>query len=166
MNTAPAQLLRVDFMPDPAIIQKTLSKPNSIKHMKITESLILLLAQGEAPAGAPSGGDAASAPSLLQSPIIMMVLIFVIFYFILIRPQKQKQKKLDQQRDALRTGDKVITAGGIHGLVTNVKAHSVTLKVADNVKIEFEKGSIGTVISKDNAEPPEAAAEEKEEATP
>jgi preprotein translocase subunit YajC len=96
----------------------------------------------------------------------MMVLIFVIFYFILIRPQKQKQKKLDQQRDALRTGDKVITAGGIHGLVTNVKAHSVTLKVADNVKIEFEKGSIGTVISKDNAEPPEAAAEEKEEATP
>ena len=95
-----------------------------------------------------------------------MVLIFVIFYFILIRPQKQKQKKLDQQRDALRSGDKVITAGGIHGLVTNVKAHSVTVKVADNVKIEFEKGSIGTVISKDNAEPPAPEAEEKEEGTP
>ena len=96
----------------------------------------------------------------------MMVLIFVIFYFILIRPQKQKQKRLDQQRDALRSGDKVITAGGIHGLVTNVKAHSVTLKVADNVKIEFEKGSIGTVISKDSAEPPAPEAEEKEEVTP
>lgn len=95
----------------------------------------------------------------------MMVLIFVIFYFILIRPQKQKQKKLDAQRNALKSGDKVITAGGIHGLVTNVKAHSVTLKVADNVKIEFEKGSIGTVISKDDAAAAPPEPEEKEESS-
>ena len=134
--------------------------------MRITESLTLLLAQSESPATAPAGGDNAQSPGFLGNPLIMMLLIFVIFYFILIRPQKQKQKKLDQQRDALRSGDKVITAGGIHGLVTNVKAHSVTLKVADNVKIEFEKASIGTVISKDNAEPPAPESEEKEESAP
>ncbi len=53
----------------------------------------------------------------------------------------------------MRTGDKVITAGGIHGLVTNVKNQSVTVKVDNNVKIEFEKGSIATVINKDSSEP-------------
>jgi preprotein translocase subunit YajC len=94
----------------------------------------------------------------------MMVLIFVIFYFILIRPQRLKQKKMEAQRNALKSGDKVITSGGIHGLVTNVKAHSVTLKVADNVKFEFEKASIGTVISNETAEAPtEAPAPEPEE---
>jgi|TARA_B110001454_G_scaffold184983_1_gene180957 preprotein translocase subunit YajC len=126
--------------------------------MRINESLTLLLAQAETPAGAPSEG---AQPSLLQSPLVMMLLIFVIFYFILIRPQKQKQKKLDAQRNALKSGDKVITAGGIHGLVTNIKDHSVTLKVADNVKIEFEKGCISTVISKENTESPAPAPEEE-----
>ncbi len=130
--------------------------------MKITESMTLFLAQAETPAAAPSGGEA-TQQSFLQSPLVMMVLIFVIFYFILIRPQKQKQKKLDAQRNALKSGDKVITAGGIHGLVTNVKAHSVTLKVADHVRIEFEKGSIGTVISKDDAAAAPPEPEEKEE---
>ena len=133
--------------------------------MRITESITLLLAQATPPEGAPSGADPNPTPGLLQSPLAMMLLIFVIFYFILIRPQKQKQKKLEEQRNALKSGDKVITAGGIHGLVTNVKAHSVTLKVADNVKIEFEKASIGTVISKDNAEPPEPSQEAGPETT-
>ena len=129
--------------------------------MKITESLTLFLAQATPATDAPGGGDAPAQPGLLQSPLVMMVLIFVIFYFLLIRPQRQKQKKMEAQRSALKSGDKVITAGGIHGLVTNVKAHSVTLKVADNVKIEFEKASIGTVISKENAEPPASAPEEE-----
>ena len=132
--------------------------------MKITESLTLFLAQATPATDGPAGGDAPAGgggQSILQSPLVMMVLIFVIFYFLLIRPQRQKQKKMDAQRDALKSGDKVITAGGMHGLVTNVKAHSVTLKVADNVKIEFEKASIGTVISKENAEPATSAPEEE-----
>jgi len=77
------------------------------------------------------------------------ILIFVIFYFVLIRPQKKRQAQMREQMNSLKSGDKVITAGGIHGLVTNVKDKSVTLKVADNVKIEFEKASITTVIKKD-----------------
>ena len=51
----------------------------------------------------------------------------------------------------MKIGDKVITAGGIHGLVTNVKKQSVSVKVDNNVKIEFEKGSVATVISKDSS---------------
>ena len=53
----------------------------------------------------------------------------------------------------MKIGDKVITAGGIHGLVTNVKKQSVSVKVDNNVKIEFEKGSVATVISKDSSAP-------------
>ena len=67
-------------------------------------------------------------------------------------PQKKRQAQMKEQMGALKSGDKVITAGGIHGLVTNVKERSVTLKVADNVKIEFEKASITTVIKKDGGE--------------
>ena len=63
----------------------------------------------------------------------------------------------------MRTGDKVITAGGIHGLVTNVKKQSVSVKVDNNVKIEFEKGSIATVISKDSSAPEPESSETKTE---
>ena len=84
----------------------------------------------------------------------------------MIRPQRQKQKQLQKQVEAMRTGDKVITAGGIHGLVTNVKKQSVSVKVDNNVKIEFEKGSIATVISKDSSAPvpePESSETKTEE---
>ena len=92
-------------------------------------------------------GDKPPVSPLMQ--FMPFILIFVIFYFVLIRPQKKRQQKMAAQLSALQTGDKVITAGGIHGLVTNVKERSVTLKVADNVKMEFEKPSIATVIKKD-----------------
>ncbi len=119
--------------------------------MNLSTTLFYLTAQAEEQA-TPGGGLGSFMP---------LILIFVIFYFLLIRPQKQKQKKLQMQVAAMRTGDKVITAGGIHGLVTNVKNQSVTVKVDNNVKIEFEKGSIATVINKDSSEPePEPEPEE------
>ncbi|MDG1855290.1 MAG: preprotein translocase subunit YajC [Verrucomicrobiales bacterium] len=111
--------------------------------MNLSNTLFYLTAQAEGQA--PPGGGLGS--------FMPLILIFVIFYFLLIRPQKQKQKKLQTQVDAMRTGDKVITAGGIHGLVTNVKNQSVTVKVDNNVKIEFEKGSIATVINQNSSKP-------------
>ena len=104
-----------------------------------TTQLILFLIGQNAPTQPPGGAFGSFIP---------FILIFVIFYFLLIRPQKQKQKQLQQQVDAMKVGDKVITAGGIHGLVANVKKQSVTVKVDSSTKIEFEKGSIATVISK------------------
>ena len=65
----------------------------------------------------------------------------------------------------MRTGDKVITAGGIHGLVTNVKKESVTVKVDNNTRIEFEKGSIATVIGNKNASKSQSLATPEPEET-
>ena len=120
--------------------------------MNLSNTLFYLTAQAE--------GQAASGGGLTS--FLPLILIFVIFYFLLIRPQKQKQKKLRLQVEAMKVGDKVITAGGIHGLVTSVKKQSVTVKVDNNVKIEFEKGSIATVINKDSSAPAPAPAPEPE----
>ena len=123
--------------------------------MNLSNTLFYLTAQAE--------GQAASGGGLTS--FLPLILIFVIFYFLLIRPQKQKQKKLRSQVEAMKVGDKVITAGGIHGLVTNVKKQSVSVKVDNNVKIEFEKGSVATVISKNSsAESAPAPAAESESA--
>jgi preprotein translocase subunit YajC len=118
--------------------------------MNLSNTLFYLTAQAE--------GQATSGGGLAQ--FMPLILIFVIFYFLLIRPQKQKQKKLRLEVESMKIGDKVITAGGIHGLVTNVKKQSVSVKVDNNVKIEFEKGSVATVISKGSSAPePEPASE-------
>lgn len=109
--------------------------------------------------------EAPSPPGGAFTNFVPFILIFVIFYFLLIRPQKQKQKKLQLQVDAMRTGDKVITAGGIHGLVTNVKKESVTVKVDNNTRIEFEKGSIATVIGNKNASKSQSLATPEPEET-
>ncbi len=76
---------------------------------------------------------------------IPLILIFVVFYVLLILPQQKKQKKHKQMIDSLKRGDKVITMGGIHGTVTHVGDTTVTLRVADDVKIEVSKGAIATI---------------------
>ena len=121
-----------------------------------TYQAILFLIGQSGPTQPPPGGA--------LGQFIPFILIFVIFYFLLIRPQKQKQKKLQLQVDAMRPGDKVITIGGIHGLITNIKKQSVTVKVDNNTKIEFEKNGIATVISKNSGQSePENFAPKTEE---
>ena len=99
--------------------------------------LLTLLAQ--APAASPAG------PNPLAS-FIPIILIFVIMYFLLFRPQMKRQKDQLRLVAALKTGDRVVTASGIHGLISNVKDRTVTLKIADNVKIEMEKSAITSVV--------------------
>ena len=76
---------------------------------------------------------------------IPLILIFVVFYVLLILPQQKKQKKHRQMIESLKRGDKVITMGGIHGTITHVGENTVTLRIADDVKIEVSKGAIATV---------------------
>lgn len=103
-------------------------------------SFLHILADAAAPAPTP-------AQSFLQSPIIMVVCVGVIFYFLIIRPQKQQQQKLQTMVAALKTGDKVVTNSGIHGIISNVKeGTTLSLKIADNVKIEIDKSAIANVI--------------------
>jgi preprotein translocase subunit YajC len=100
--------------------------------------LISLLAQA-----APT---APSAPGILQFAPFLIIL--VMFYFLLIRPQQKRAKEHQALVDALKSGDKILTAGGIYGVVTNVrdKDKVITVRIAENVKIELEKSSVTTVI--------------------
>ena len=83
-----------------------------------------------------------------QNPLISLmpiVFIFVIFYFLLIRPQKRAQDEHKKMIASLKKNDEVVTSGGIHGTIVNVKEAAVTLKVDDNVKIDIEKSCIARV---------------------
>jgi len=72
----------------------------------------------------------------------MMGLIFVVMYFFMIRPQQKKQKELVKFRSSLAKGDKVITMGGIYGVIVEVKEQYVLVEVDNNVKLRIDKGSI------------------------
>jgi preprotein translocase subunit YajC len=74
---------------------------------------------------------------------IPFVLVLGIFYFIILLPMKKKQQKVQEFLDALKVGDRVITTGGIYGLVTKLSEQSVQLQVADKVRIEVAKAAIG-----------------------
>jgi preprotein translocase subunit YajC len=92
---------------------------------------------------------AAAAPA--PSPITQfapLIFIGVIFYFLLIRPQQKQRKEQQKLIEALKTGDKVVTSSGIHGMISNVKERTVLLKVADNVKIEIDKAAVATVLAR------------------
>ena len=99
---------------------------------------LIAQAQTAAPAPGPTGGGIGF--------FVPLIFIFVIMYFVMIRPQKKRQQ--DQQRliSSVKTGDRVVTNAGIHGLIANVKETTVIVKVADNVKIEMEKSAIASVL--------------------
>jgi preprotein translocase subunit YajC len=92
-----------------------------------------------APAAAPNAREAFVG-------LLPIILIFMIVYFLLIMPEQRKQKAQVKKHEAmikgLKKNDKVITAGGIHGVVVNVKDSTVVLKVDDDAKIEIEKQSV------------------------
>lgn len=96
-----------------------------------------------------SGANPAPSPIAQFAPLIF---IGVIFYFLLIRPQQKQRKEQQKLIEALKTGDKVVTSAGIHGLIANVKEKTVLLKVADNVKIEIDKAAVATVLERSSDE--------------
>ncbi|MEM9016148.1 MAG: preprotein translocase subunit YajC [Verrucomicrobiota bacterium] len=79
---------------------------------------------------------------------VPMILIMVMFYFILIRPQRKQQKAQEEMRKSLNRGDKVVSIGGIHGLVTGITDRTVSVKVADGLSIKFDRSAIASVESK------------------
>lgn len=94
-----------------------------------------------APAKGPEG--------ILGSPFVMMGIMVVMFYFLLIRPQQQQRKAMAARIAALQSGDKVVTSSGIHGIVHNVKEHTVVIKVAEGTMLEFDKAAMAVVHKKD-----------------
>ena len=87
-----------------------------------------------APAAQPQGGG--------WSMWIMLALIFVVMWFFMIRPQRKQQKELQNFRDSLKKGDKVVTIGGIYGTVCEIKEGTVLIEVDNNVKIRVSKQAL------------------------
>lgn len=84
------------------------------------------------------GGFMASSGGM----IVMMVLLFAIMYFFMIRPQQKKQKQIQEARSAIKVGDKVVTAGGIHGKVREIGETYFIVEIAEGTKIKIEKASV------------------------
>jgi preprotein translocase subunit YajC len=96
----------------------------------------VFLAQAPAPVSSGSG----------LFSLLPFVFIFVIMYYVMLRPQMRRQKEQARLVSALKTGDRVVTSSGIHGLISNVKDTTVIVKVADNVKLEMDKTAVTNVV--------------------
>ena len=97
-------------------------------------------------AGAAAPGGAGSSAVLTQ--VVFFGAIFAIFYFLLIRPQQKQRKDREAMLAAVKRGDRVVTSSGIHGTVTAIddQAQTITLRVADQVRLTFDRGSVGRVV--------------------
>ncbi len=98
------------------------------------------------------------------SGLIMMVIFIAFFYFIVIRPQKKREKQIQEMRDNLKVGDEVITIGGIYGKIVKVKDEVVTIEVgADRTKMNVTRWAIGSVTNKKDSPKEEKDNKDKKE---
>jgi preprotein translocase subunit YajC len=94
-------------------------------------------------AAAPPGGG---GPGAIVQPLILFGAMFAIFYFIVLRPQQRQKADRERMLNALKRGDRVVTSSGLHGTVVALGEHTVTLRVADQVKLEFDRTAVGRVV--------------------
>lgn len=109
-----------------------------------------------APAYAQAAGG---TPDTLTTFVLPMALIFVVFYFFMIRPQQQKQKEMKKMLEALRRGDRVVTAGGLIGTIVKAEADEVQVEIADGVRVRVVRSTISSVLTK----PEPVGAKKKDE---
>jgi preprotein translocase subunit YajC len=93
-------------------------------------------------APSPGGGNGGGIMSVLP----LMIGMFAIMYFLIIRPQQKQRRERESLLRAIKKGDRVVTTGGLYGTVVGLSEHTVTLKVADQVKLDFERGAIGRIV--------------------
>jgi preprotein translocase subunit YajC len=92
----------------------------------------------------PAGGGAGG--SQLMPTLVMFAAMFAIFYFLMIRPQQRQKAERERMLRAIKRGDRVVTTSGLYGTITNLSDTTVTLRVADQVKLDFERGAIARVV--------------------
>ncbi len=99
-------------------------------------------------APSPQGTEGAEpgAGSMFSS-FLPLILIFVIFYFLLIRPQSKRAKEHKNMLENLKKGDKIITTGGIHGVIESIDGNTLNIKIAENVKIKASRSGIASIRS-------------------
>jgi preprotein translocase subunit YajC len=98
-----------------------------------------------------SGGGGGEGTGLVQL-VLMMAIIFGIFYFLVIRPQKQQQQEHQSMIESLETGDEIVTAGGIHGEVTDVDEETVQLRINDDTVITLNKNGVSEKKGEDDGD--------------
>lgn len=105
----------------------------------------------------PAYAQAAGEPASAFGAFIPLILIFVIFYFLLIRPQQKKVKEHKAMLDAIRRGDRIVTNGGIVGLVTKVLPddRALMVEIADDIKVKVMRDMVANVTSKTEPVPAE-----------
>ncbi len=94
-------------------------------------------AMGQGGAGGGSGGFTSFIP---------LILMFVIFYFLLIRPQQKKTKEHRGMIENLRTGDRIITNGGLHGRITGISETTLTVEIAEKVRVKVNRASVSGLM--------------------
>lgn len=93
---------------------------------------------------APQGGDGGGS---MVSTLIMFGAIFAIFYFMIIRPQQKKSKDKEKLLSALKKGDKIVTNGGLHGVIAGLDDKTCLIDVGNNVKMKFERSAVSSIIN-------------------
>jgi len=118
-------------------------------------SLAYAMGQGGLGGGQGSGGG--------FTAFIPLILMFVIFYFLLIRPQQKKSKDHREMIGSLKKGDRIITSGGIHGIITGADENTLTLEIAEKVRVKLNRGNVAGLV-KAAAAPPTPKEENKKSA--
>ena len=77
--------------------------------------------------------------------LLPLVFVFIVFFFLIIRPQKKKQKEHEAMLKSLKKHDEIVTSGGVHGTIVNVKDKTFVIRIDENAKIEIEKSSVAYV---------------------
>ena len=94
-----------------------------------------------------TGGTEGGAQSGLTA-LIPLILMFVIFYFLLIRPQQKKAKQHRELLAAVKKGDRIISTGGLHGIITGITDDIITMEIAPKIRVKISRGSISVVTKK------------------
>src|SRR5215475_9634282 len=93
-------------------------------------------------AQAPNGGGSGA----VMTQLLFFAAIFAIFYFLLIRPQQRQRKDRESMLGAVKKGDRVVTSSGMHGTVVGLSENTMTLKVADSVRLDFDRSALGRIV--------------------
>ena len=101
--------------------------------------------------GSGAGGEGAAG----FGGFIPIILMFVIFYFLLIRPQQKRQKEHRSMISNLKKGDRIITSGGLHGRITGIDDSTLTVEIADKVRVKVARANVSAISQTVSPPPPE-----------
>ncbi|NNV05595.1 preprotein translocase subunit YajC [Geobacillus sp. C56-T2] len=83
--------------------------------------------------------------------LLPIVLFFVIFYFLLIRPQQKRQRAIQQMQASLKKGDKIVTIGGLHGIIDSVDEDKIIVRAGDGTRLTFDRTAVREVVAENKA---------------